>query len=257
MAKIWHKVWITGGGSGIGLASAQLLATQGSRVVISGRNATALQQACDETNRQLGRESMLALPCDLTNAHSRQQAYTQLVEKHGLPDLIILNAGNHIPVRIDDFRLSDFEQLMAINYFGVIASIEALLPAMLARGSGKIAVVASVAGYRGLPTGAAYGASKAALINACEALYPELKARGIELTVINPGFVKTPLTDKNTFSMPFLIDTHEAAQAIVRGLAKPRFEIAFPRVFVTLLKLLRILPYRLFFALSRKLIPKE
>lgn len=257
MARHEQVVWITGGGSGIGLATARLLAAQGSRVIISGRDAARLQQACDETNRQLGREGMLALPCDLTDARSRQQAFAQLLDRHGLPELVILNAGNHIPVRPDTFKLDDFEQLMAINYLAVIACLEALLPAMLARGTGTIAVVASVAGYRGLPTGAAYGASKAALINTCEALYPELKARGIELKLINPGFVKTPLTDKNTFAMPFLIDSQQAAYAIVRGLNRTGFEIAFPRIFVTLLKLLRILPYRMFFALSRKLIPKD
>jgi len=114
--------------------------------------------------------------------------------------------------------------------------------------------VSSVAGYRGLPSGAAYGATKAALINMCEALKPELDASNVKITLINPGFVKTPLTDKNEFAMPFLMDVNAAAERVVRGLEKSRFEITFPRRFTWMLKALRILPYPLYFAATRKLV---
>ena len=127
---------------------------------------------------------------------------------------------------------------------------------MQRRGSGHIAVVSSLAGYRGLPTSAAYGASKAALINMCEALRPELDAMGIKLQVINPGFVETPLTDQNDFEMPFLVTVDEATDQIMRGLASDQFEVSFPRSFAFIMKVLRILPNRLFFAVTRRMIKR-
>jgi len=129
-----------------------------------------------------------------------------------------------------------------------------IMPRFISRGRGHIAVVASVAGYRGLPTSAAYGATKAGLINMCEALKPELERHGVRLTLINPGFVETPLTDKNDFPMPFLISVDEAVNHIVRGLQSSRFETAFPRRFAFLMKILRILPDRLFFFVTRRMV---
>ena len=137
-----------------------------------------------------------------------------------------------------------------VYYYGLAA----VLPRFIERRSGHVAVVASVAGYRGLPTAAAYGASKAALINMAESMKPELDQYGVRISIVNPGFVRTPLTDKNDFPMPFLIEPDDAAERIVHGLARGRFEIAFPRRFVWGLKLLRCLPYALYFPLARKLI---
>ena len=137
---------------------------------------------------------------------------------------------------------------------GTVNGLAQLLPRFIGRQSGHIAVVASVAGYRGLPTSAGYGATKAGLINMCEALKPEMERHNLRMTLINPGFVKTPLTDRNAFPMPFLISFDKAVDYIVRGLDGGAFEIAFPRRFALLMKLLRILPNRMLFVLTRRMV---
>ncbi|KGK43134.1 hypothetical protein LH51_02235 [Nitrincola sp. A-D6] len=255
MNSPWKLVWITGGGSGIGLAVAQQLVALGAQVVISGRHESTLIESCTQVNRQNLPGSLHPLVCDVTSLESVQVAWQRLMLDYAVPDLVLLNAGNHQPVSVDGFSPEPFKQLMAVNYFGVVNCLSVLLPDLLSRQRGQVGVVASVAGYSGLPTAAAYGGSKAAVINTCEALYPELKAQGIQLSLINPGFVKTPLTDKNRFTMPFLIEADQAAAAIIQGLQRKRFEIAFPRTFVMLLKFLRLLPYSLYFRLTRKLLP--
>ena len=148
-----------------------------------------------------------------------------------------------------EFTAEGLRDLIEINVMGTAACLEALMPRMIARGRGRIAVVASVAGYRGLPTSAYYGATKAALINLAESLRFDLARAGVTMQLIDPGFVKTPLTDRNEFPMPFLISAELAADRIASGLRSRRFEIAFPRRFVWMLKLLRCLPYALYFPL--------
>lgn len=253
----WQTIWITGGGSGIGLEVARQLVKTGAQVVISGRNANKLRQACEKLNAEQISGSIDSIPCDVTDLNSVKTAWVALLDKHGLPDLVILNAGDHQPVTLDDFDPAIFEHLMKVNFQGVINCLASVIPAFCQRGQGHIGLVASVAGYQGLPTAAAYGASKAALINASEALYPELKLKGVDLSLINPGFVRTPLTDKNTFEMPFLIDPEPAAARIISGLEKKQFEIAFPTRFVILLKLLKRLPYSVYFKLTKQLITKS
>lgn len=252
----WKCVWITGGGSGIGLEVAKQLVAKGVQVIISGRNAEKLQLACETVKKTTSYDLMDYIVCDVGDLASVKAAWQTLLEKHPLPDLVILNAGDHQPVGVDDFDPAIFERLMQVNFLGVIYCLAQVIPAFCQAGKGQIAVVASVAGYQGLPTASAYGASKAALINATEALYPELKLEGVELSLINPGFVRTPLTDKNTFDMPFLIDPEPAAACILKGLAQKKFEIAFPTRFVILLKLLKRLPYSIYFSLTKHLIPK-
>ena len=132
---------------------------------------------------------------------------------------------------------------------GVVNCLAALAPRMIARKAGHLSWIASVAGYMGLPKAAAYGPTKAALINLGESLYPEMKLKGVQVSVINPGFVATPLTAQNDFEMPFLMQPADAARRSIDGLASGRFEIAYPTRFVAILKSIRALPYPLFFRL--------
>lgn len=170
---------------------------------------------------------------------------------------MILNAGTHAPLAAADFAVEPVRMLVETNLMGVVHGLVAVMPRFIARGAGHIAVVSSVAGYRGLPTAAAYGATKAALINMCEALMPDLERHGVRLSLINPGFVRTPLTDQNDFPMPFLMEVDEAARRIVSGLDSRRFEITFPRRLSWPLKLMRCLPYALYFPLTRQLLPRR
>ena len=244
--------WCTGAGKGIGRAVAALLAKQGWVVAASSRTAADLEDLERETGANVGR--VVPFPVDVTDENAVSETVDSIEKRLGDIDLVILNAGNHIPVTAADFSAKPFRDLIETNVMGVVHGLAAVLPKFIDRRKGHIAVVSSVAGYRGLPSAAAYGATKAALINMCEALKPELDAVNVKLTLINPGFVKTPLTEKNEFAMPFLMDVNAAAERIVRGLEKTRFEITFPRRFTWMLKVLRVLPYPLYFAATRKLV---
>jgi short-subunit dehydrogenase len=155
---------------------------------------------------------------------------------------------------LSDFDLDLFWDLNAVNYLGVVNCLAALLPPLRQQGHGQVLINASLAGYRGLPNAAPYGATKAALINLAESLRNEMLDEGIRLRVVNPGFVRSSLTERNDFHMPFLIEPDEAAQAILRRLDDSGFEISFPRVFALQMKLLRLLPDRLYFWLIRRLV---
>jgi len=243
-------LWITGAGKGIGRAVALEYARRGWHVAVSARTAADLDSLCLEAAALPGRIS--AYPADVTDHDAIKQAFKAIENDLGPLDQVIFNAGTHIPTKPSEFNVAPFRTLMEINYMGAVNGLAAVMPAFTGRKGGHIAVVSSVAGYGGLPDAAAYGASKAALINLCESLRTQCEALGVTISVINPGFVRTPLTDKNPFPMPFLMEPEEAAHRIFDGMASKRFEIAFPRVFVLLLKFLRLLPYRLYFPLVRK-----
>ncbi len=155
-------------------------------------------------------------------------------------------------MKLDNFHATTFAAHMQVNYLGVVNGIEALLPALRRRHSGHIVIVASIAGYRGVPRAAAYGPTKAALINLAESLRFDLEREGIQISICNPGFVDTPMTAGNRFPMPFLMQVEDAAEVLYRGIMQQKFEIAFPRRFVLLLKIFRCLPYALYFPLMRK-----
>ena len=245
-------VWITGAGKGIGRALALRYARLGHTVAASARTKTDLQSLAAEAEPLDGAIRPYAL--DVTDASAVPVAVAAIEHDLGRIDRAVLNAGTHIPTPVGAFSPGAWRTLLDVNVMGTVNCLAALFEDRAHRRGCRIAVVASVAGYRGLPSASAYGATKAALINMCEALKPELDALGIAVQLVNPGFVETPLTDKNDFPMPFLISAEEAARRIVDGLARDRFEIAFPTRFVMIMKMLRLLPHALFFPITRRMV---
>lgn len=248
----WKTAWITGGGTGIGREVALLLAKKGVRVAISGRTAANLNEVAAL------HENIRAYPLDVTDADAVKAVAEAIVRDLGLIDLAILNAAVWHPMSATDYNLAEASQSMIVNYGGLINTLAAVMPGMIARKGGHLALVASVAGYRGLPKSAAYAPSKAAIISLAESLYLDLWDRGVTLSVINPGFVDTPMTKINKFPMPFIITAEDAAGRIVRGLERKHYEIAFPFPLVRILKCARRLPDPLFFWFTRRfLMPGE
>ena len=243
------RVWITGASSGIGAAVARELASQGAHVALSARSGDTLHAIVGS----LPGGPHLALPLDTRDAAAATAAVQRIVKELGGVDLALLAAGTYQPMRGYDIDLEAARGLLDVNLMGTLNCLASVVPSMLTAGTGQLAIVASVAGYRGLPKAAIYGPSKAALINLAETLRLDLGPRGIKVQLINPGFVKTPLTEQNDFKMPALITPEQAAKAIVTGLRGSRFEIHFPKRFTRLLKFLRLLPYGLYFPLIRRI----
>ncbi len=238
-------VWIVGASSGIGAATASALHAQGASVVVSARKAQALQ---DFVATHAGAR---ALVLDATDRQAVQAAAQQVLAL-GRLDCVVYCAGHYQAMRGFAMDLEDAVRHMQVNYQGALYLLDAVLPQLLAQGSGHISLVGSVAGYRGLPNSLAYGPSKAALIHLAETLYLDLRDKGLGVSLINPGFVETPLTAHNDFAMPALLTPQQAAQAILKGWAKGAFEIHFPKRFTLWLQLLRLLPYRAYFTLVRR-----
>ena len=238
-------VWIVGASTGIGRATAVALHAQGARVVVSARKAHSLA----EFERQ--HPGSRALPLDATDLAAVQVAARELLA-HGPLDCVMYCAGHYQAMRADAMNLPDMRRHMAVNYEGALNVLDTVLPALLAQGHGHISLVGSVAGYRGLPHSLAYGPTKAALIHLAETLYLDLHDQGLGVSLINPGFVQTPLTAGNAFEMPALLTPEQAATAILQGWAQGAFEIHFPKRFTLWMNLLRLLPYRLFFNLVRR-----
>ena len=236
--------WVTGASSGIGAAVALRLARDGWRVVVSARGADKLAALAEGSGGRI-----VPMAVDLTDRDAVLRAVPAIEAAHGPIALAVLNAGTYKPDRAETFSSADFRMHVEINLMGTAYCLEALLPAMIGAKRGQIAVVSSVAGYRGLPTSIAYRATKAALINMTEALKFDLDRHGIKIQIVNPGFVRTPLTDRNTFKMPALMEVEDAADRLVEGLKRDSFEIAFPRRFTFWLQRLRCLPYKVYFPL--------
>jgi len=238
-------VWIVGASSGIGLATASALHARGARVLVSARNL----QALDTFVQQHAGSRALAL--DATDGVA-VRAVTAEVLAAGPLDCLLYCAGHYSAMRATALDLADMQRHLAVNYSGALLVLDAVLPALLAQGHGHISLVGSVAGYRGLPNSLAYGPTKAALINLAETLYLDLHGQGIGVSLINPGFVQTPLTANNAFEMPALLTPAQAAQAILRGWARGAFEVHFPKRFTLWLKALRVVPNRAYFYLVRR-----
>lgn len=240
-----QRVWLIGASSGIGEATAKLLMARGARVALTSRSHDALSALAD-AHAQVA-------PADVTDRASLQAAFDSIRAAFGDIDIAIINAGTHQPVRAWELDAVAAEQLVQVNLVGAMNAAALLAPYFAQRGSGRLAITASVAGYGGLPSGLVYGATKAALINFAETLYLDLAPKGVAVHLINPGFVKTPLTDLNDFKMPALIEADEAAREILDGIESGAFEIHFPKRFTRVLKLLNLLPYRAYFPLVHRI----
>lgn len=239
-------VWLIGASTGIGHATAQALHARGARVIVSARKAAALQAF------QQAHAGSQILPLDCTDLAAMHAACEQVFAQGPL-DLVLYCAGYYSEQRATAFNLDEMLHHLQVNYVGALYLLDALLPRLLAQRSGHISLVSSVAGYRGLPHSLAYGPTKAALTNLAETLHNDLAERGIAVSVVNPGFVETPLTAHNSFRMPALITPHQAAIEIVAAWERGEFEIHFPKRFTRWMKLLRILPNGLYFQAIRRL----
>lgn len=218
-------MWITGASSGIGAEVARELARRGARVAATARSADALRELAAADPR------ISAYPGDITDGPAMGRVAAEIRSALGPIDIALLNAGTYRPVRPSEFSAELFRPHVEVNIMGTVNCVQAVLPDMLSRRSGRIAVVASVTGFAALPMAAAYGATKAFLISMSDSLRADLAGEdtGVEVTVVAPGFVRTGLTEQNDFEMPFVIEAPEAARIIADGLERGDPEIAFPR----------------------------
>ena len=244
-------VWISGASSGIGRALALKLASEGYKVAVTARSHEKLVELQTEASGLSG--SIIVLDGDVTDAEDMEHVMASIEYEHGTLAMAILNAGVYLPVHAEELNRADFEKSFAVNFSGVVNCLLPAIRHMKAKGQGQIAIVSSVTGYGGLPTSAAYGATKAALINMAESLKFDLDKMGIRIQLVSPGFVDTPATRKNAFPMPALISAEDAARQIADGLKSQAFEITFPKRFTILFKLMRLLPYGAYFALVNRM----
>ena len=239
------SVWLVGASSGIGRATAHALHAAGATVTVSARGQPGLDTFAAE------HPGAKVLSVDVADAASVEAAAKQVLAAGPL-DMVFYCAGYYKEMRATQFDLAQMLQHNQVNYVGALYVLAALLPHFLQRQAGHVSLVSSVAGYRGLPQGLAYGPTKAALINLAETMHVDLKDSHISVSLICPGFVETPLTAQNQFTMPGLIKPEKAAEEIVRGWANGEFEIHFPKRFTRFMKLLALLPPLLYFPVIRK-----
>lgn len=243
-----RRIWIIGASTGIGAALAHALLMRGARVALSARKREALEAIA----ARFDSAATLVVPLDVTELATLEAAAADITRLWGGHDLVLFVAGDYKPARAWDFELASARQIVDTNLMGIFNTLSVVVKPLLAQGHGGIALVSSVAGYRGLPQALIYGATKAAVINLAETIYLDLHPKGLDVYVINPGFVKTPMTASNQFKMPALITPEEAAEAMIAGLARGEFEIHFPKRFTRVMKFLRLLPYSLYFRLVSK-----
>lgn len=244
-------VWITGASTGIGRELAIAMAKAGWTVAATARSADKLVALEEESQGWKGR--IHAFPADVTDA-GRMVSTVEAIELNaGKIALAIFNAGNYWPASGDRLDVKKFSDTYALNVMGHVNGLAPVVEKFKAHGSGHVMMVASVSGYSGLPTAAAYGASKAAVINMCEALKFDFDPMDIRIQVVNPGFIETPLTHKNEFAMPALMPVEKAVARIIAGITTGGFELTFPRRFTWTVKFMRLLPYFLYFPLMKKM----
>jgi len=245
-----RTAWLVGASTGIGRATAARLHALGARVVVSARSAASLEAFT------LAHPGSEAIALDATDREALHAAAAGVVARHGRLDLVVYCAGTYAPMRATEFNLEVALQHQQVNYVGALYLLDAVLPHLLTQArtgqGGHLSLVSSVAGYRGLPKSLAYGPTKAALTHLAQTLYLDLHPLGLGVSVVNPGFVQTPLTAQNEFHMPALITPEQAAEEMLQGWRRGEFEIHFPKRFTRVLKALGLLPDRPYFAAVRR-----
>jgi NADP-dependent 3-hydroxy acid dehydrogenase YdfG len=235
-------IWITGASSGIGEACAREFVARGAKVAVSARNADSLAALA----RELDNTRVLPLPLDVTQPEAMHNA-VEIIQKHfGGLDTAFFNAGTWEPTEIVHFDSGNFEKTMAVNFLGMVNGIEAVLPVLKASTRPHLVGMSSAVAFRGIPRAEAYCASKAAVRSMLQALRCSLHPLGIPVTCVLPGFVKSPLTDKNDFHMPFLMETGDAAERIADGIASHKNEIRFPKPLILMMRIMALLPDSLY-----------
>tara|TARA_B100001121_G_scaffold289550_1_gene288537 strand:+ start:14 stop:775 length:762 start_codon:yes stop_codon:yes gene_type:complete len=241
-------IWITGGSSGIGKSLAIKFANEGWNVAISARRENLLKEISDQY------KDMSSFPLDVTDKSKCKEVFNNIKKKFGDIDICFFSSGTWNPSKEKNIDLDSIEYVFKTNFFGTLNCIKAVEDYFKNRKDGTISVVSSIAGYRGLPNSTGYGPSKSALNNLTETLYFDFNRYNVRVCLISPGFIKTPLTDRNDFKMPFLRSPEFAAEKIYKGLVNSKdFEIHFPKQLTLLLKLFRLLPNSLYLGLMKKL----
>ena len=250
MSENQKKIWITGASSGIGKALAEKFAAAGWKVAASARRKEILDKMSEH-------ENIFSYPLDVTNQDQIKNSFEKIIEDFKGLNLCVFSSGTYDPKLEQEINVVQNKFVMETNFFGVLYCIKAVESYFKNKKDGHISIVSSIAAYRGLPNSSGYGPSKAALTNLTESLYFDFKKYNIRISLVSPGFIKTPLTDKNEFPMPFIKSPEFAAEKIFNGLTKSQtFEIHFPKQLTLFLKVLRILPYRIYLFLIDKMVKR-
>ena len=240
-------IWITGGSSGIGKALAYKFANEGWQVALSARREELLNEISKSN------DNIHSFPLDVLDVEKCKEVFNKIVTKFENIDIAVFSTGIHDPNSERKINLESIRKIMETNFFGTMNSINSVYNYFKDKKSGHISIVSSVAGYRGLPMAGAYCASKSALISYAESLYFEMKRFNVRVSVVNPGFIKTPMTDQNPFPMPMIVSAEFAAEEMFKGLTKSNsFEIHFPKKFTFIMKILKIMPNWLYLKLIKK-----
>ena len=241
-------IWITGGSTGIGKALAIKFSNKGWNVAVSARRAELLNELSNSY------ENISGFPLDVTNKEKCKEVFSEIKNKYENIDICFFSTGTWDPKKEKELDIERMEDVFKVNFFGTVNSIKAVEQYFRDKKKGIITIVSSIAGYRGLPNSTGYGPSKSALNNLAESLYFDFKRYNVRVCLVSPGFIKTPMTDKNNFKMPFLKTPEYAADQIFEGLVnKNAFEIHFPKSLTITLKLLSFLPSKIYFGLVGKL----
>tara|TARA_B100000963_G_scaffold357678_1_gene380445 strand:- start:3531 stop:4283 length:753 start_codon:yes stop_codon:yes gene_type:complete len=250
MSENQKKIWITGASSGIGKAVAEKFAKEGWKVAVSARRKEILDQMAENKN-------IFSYPLDVTQKDEIENVFKNIIKDFNDLDICLFSSGTYDPKTEKEINVEKIKQVIQVNFFGVVNCVNTVEQYFKNRRKGHVSIVSSIAGYRGLPNSSGYGPSKAALTNFSESIYFDFKKFNVRVSVVSPGFIKTPLTDKNEFQMPFLQSVNFAAEKIFYGLTKSQaFEIHFPKSLTLILKFLRILPYKIYLFLVDKLVKR-